>query len=75
MTNKPLKENKVAIKNNKSYSWNKWWSSFENTNLQRLQCKQERKDIFESYEKEKLNTINKKCKITCIIYLVNYKEK
>ena len=53
MINKPLKE-RIAINNNKTNFWNKWWSSFEKTNLQRIQGKQERKDIFEPYEKEKL---------------------
>jgi len=43
MTNKPLKENKVAIKNNKTNFWNKWWSSFEKTDLQRIQGTQKRK--------------------------------
>ena len=52
ITNKPFKENKVAIKNNKTNFWNKWWSSFEKTNLQRIQGKQERKNIFESSKKD-----------------------
>ena len=36
----------VIEENKKEKFWNKWWNSFETTDLQRVQGKQEREDIF-----------------------------
>ena len=33
-------------KNKKDIFWNKWWNSFEKTNLQRIQGNQKRKELF-----------------------------
>jgi antitoxin VapB len=36
----------VIEENKKDNFWNKWWNSFEKTDLERMQGKQEREDIF-----------------------------
>ena len=36
----------VIEEDKKEEFWNKWWNSFEKTDLQRVQGKQEREDIF-----------------------------
>lgn len=36
----------VIEENKKDNFWNKWWNSFEKSDLERLQGKQEREDIF-----------------------------
>jgi len=41
---------------NKTIDWNKWWSSFEKSELKRFQSKQEREDIFGPSEKKRLKS-------------------
>ena len=41
---------------NKTIDWNKWWNSFEKSELKRVQSKQEREDVFKPSEKEKLKS-------------------